>query len=136
MVEIILDSFKLVYIKINKERVIVISMYRVYEILIVSYFYYYIKASVGAAALGVSGRMWSKSRAALGKKRTAIPAILGTFTGLAFGGLLGMSQGMRKLKDGLPIDSPLLSIIKENDQLKQQKMDETLSEVMNKHNKD
>ncbi|CAO3636337.1 unnamed protein product [Cunninghamella blakesleeana] len=93
-------------------------------------------ASVGAAALGVSGRMWSKSRAALGKKRTAIPAILGTFTGLAFGGLLGMSQGMRKLKDGLPIDSPLLSIIKENDQLKQQKMDETLSEVMNKHNKD
>ncbi|KAI9300351.1 hypothetical protein BJ944DRAFT_291759 [Cunninghamella echinulata] len=92
-------------------------------------------ASVGAAALGVSGRMWSKSRAALGKKRTAIPAILGTFTGLAFGGLLGMSQGMKKLKEGLPLESPLLAIIKENEQLKQQKMDETLSDIMNKHNK-
>ncbi|CAO3613380.1 unnamed protein product [Cunninghamella echinulata] len=92
-------------------------------------------ASVGAAALGVSGRMWSKSRAALGKKRTAIPAILGTFTGLAFGGLLGMSQGMKKLKEGLPLESSLLAIIKENEQLKQQKMDETLSDIMNKHNK-
>ncbi|ORX56822.1 hypothetical protein DM01DRAFT_1334381 [Hesseltinella vesiculosa] len=78
-------------------------------------------ASVGAAALGVSGRMWGKSRASVsGKPRTAIPTILGTFTGLALGGLMGMSQGMKKVRHNLPADSPLLSIIKENEQLKSQ----------------
>ncbi|ORZ24530.1 hypothetical protein BCR42DRAFT_403131 [Absidia repens] len=90
-------------------------------------------ASVGAAALGVSGRMWSKSRQAVGKKRTAIPAILGTFTGLAFGGLLGMSQGMQKVRQGLPRESPLLAIIMENEQLKQDELNKSLADIMTKN---
>ncbi|CAO3599881.1 unnamed protein product [Absidia cylindrospora] len=90
-------------------------------------------ASVGAAALGVSGRMWSKSRQVAGKKRTAIPAILGTFTGLAFGGLLGMSQGMQKVRQGLPRDSPLLAIIMENEQLKQHELNKSLADIMTKN---
>ncbi|SAM08812.1 hypothetical protein [Absidia glauca] len=87
-------------------------------------------ASVGAAALGVSGRMWSKSRQAMGKKRTAIPAIIGTFTGLAFGGLVGMSQGMQKVRQGLPRDSPLLAIIMENEQMKQEELERTMADIM------
>ncbi|KAI8099433.1 uncharacterized protein BX664DRAFT_321235 [Halteromyces radiatus] len=82
----------------------------------------------------MSGRMWSKSRQTLGKKRTAIPTILGTFTGLAFGGLLGMSQGMKKIRQELPKDSQLLSIIEENEQLKREEMNQSLGNVLDHRN--
>jgi hypothetical protein len=52
---------------------------------------------------------------------------VGTFTGLACGGALGMDKGMHKLRESLPKDSQLLSIIHENDLLKkQQQQQETL----------
>jgi hypothetical protein len=51
---------------------------------------------------------------------------VGTFTGLAFGGALGMDRGMHKLRESLPKDSQLLAIIHENDELKQRQLQETL----------
>ncbi|KAI8069388.1 hypothetical protein BC940DRAFT_297601 [Gongronella butleri] len=86
-------------------------------------------ASVGAAALGVSGRMWARSREAVGKPRSAIPMILGTFAGLALGGLMGMSHGMKVVRRDLPSDSPLRAIIQEHEKLKQEEADLVLSDV-------
>lgn len=51
---------------------------------------------------------------------------MGTFAGLAFGGALGMDRGMHRLRESLPRDSHLLSLIHENDKLKQQQQQETL----------
>ncbi|KAI8335466.1 hypothetical protein BC941DRAFT_430413 [Chlamydoabsidia padenii] len=55
---------------------------------------------------------------------------VGTFTGLAFGGLLGMSQGMQKVRQNLPQDSPLLAIIMENEQLKQQELNRAMADIV------
>ncbi|KAI8047807.1 uncharacterized protein B0P05DRAFT_481300 [Gilbertella persicaria] len=75
-------------------------------------------ATIGAAALGMSASLWSKSPSA--KPKTAIPTILGTFTGLTLGGILGMDRGMRQLRESLPVNSHLLTLIHENDQLKKE----------------
>jgi hypothetical protein len=45
---------------------------------------------------------------------------VGIFSGLVFGGALGMDRGMRTLRESLPKDSQLLRIIHENDDLKKQ----------------
>ncbi|KAI8146895.1 hypothetical protein BJV82DRAFT_664995 [Fennellomyces sp. T-0311] len=71
-------------------------------------------ATVGAGSLGLSGHLWNKSR----PKPTAIPTILGFFTGLALGGALGMDKGMRTLRSKLPAESKLLEIIRETDQIR------------------
>ncbi|KAI7872630.1 uncharacterized protein EV154DRAFT_487536 [Mucor mucedo] len=84
-------------------------------------------ATVGAASLGMSARLWAKSRTTPLKPRTAIPTILGTFAGLAFGGALGMDRGMHRLRESLPRDSHLLTIIHENDKLKQQRQETLFS---------
>ncbi|KAI8096138.1 hypothetical protein BDF21DRAFT_328616 [Thamnidium elegans] len=81
-------------------------------------------ATLGAASLGMSARLWGKATPL--KPRTAIPTILGTFTGLAFGGALGMDRGMHKLRESLPNDSRLLAIIRQNDDLRQKELQETL----------
>ncbi|GAA5817059.1 hypothetical protein MFLAVUS_010596 [Mucor flavus] len=83
-------------------------------------------ATLGAASLGMSARLWASSRATPLKPRTAIPTILGAFTGLAFGGGLGMDRGMHKLRESLPSDSRLLAIIRQNDDLRQKELQETL----------
>ncbi|KAJ8652202.1 hypothetical protein O0I10_012163 [Lichtheimia ornata] len=72
-------------------------------------------ATAGAGSLGLSGYLWNKSR----PKPTGIPTILGFFTGLALGGALGMEKGMRTLRTNLPMDSKLLAIIRETDQLRE-----------------
>ncbi|KAI8380874.1 hypothetical protein BD560DRAFT_387431 [Blakeslea trispora] len=82
-----------------------------------SMFNFVTMAMIGAASLGVSARLWARSRSPTGNSRTAIPTILGSFTGLALGGLLGMDRGMRQLRNSLPADSHLLALIHENDQL-------------------
>lgn len=46
-------------------------------------------------------------------------SIVGFFTGLALGGALGMEKGMRTLRTNLPMDSKLLAIIRETDQLRE-----------------
>ncbi|CEP19388.1 hypothetical protein [Parasitella parasitica] len=83
-------------------------------------------ATIGAASLGMSARLWARSRATAQKPATAIPTILGTFAGLTCGGVLGMDKGMHKLRESLPKESRLLEIIHENDQLRQQQQQETL----------
>ncbi|KAI8391446.1 uncharacterized protein BYT42DRAFT_556871 [Radiomyces spectabilis] len=75
-------------------------------------------ATLGAASLGMSARLWAKSRP-LPKRRTGIPTILGFFTGLALGAFLGADRGMQKMREGLPPDSRLLSIIHEVDAAKE-----------------
>ncbi|KAL9560053.1 hypothetical protein MBANPS3_000118 [Mucor bainieri] len=80
-------------------------------------------ATIGAASLGMSARLWARSRATAQRPATAIPTILGTFAGLTCGGALGMEKGMQKLRESLPKDSHLLKIIHENDQLKQETHD-------------
>ncbi|KAI9029960.1 hypothetical protein CLU79DRAFT_733419 [Phycomyces nitens] len=82
-------------------------------------------ATVGAASLGMSARMWSKSRTPVGK-RSGIPTILGFFTGLTLGGALGMNKGMQTLRSSLPSDSGLLTLIHDHDQIKQQELQELL----------
>lgn len=52
--------------------------------------------------------------------------IVGTFTGLIFGGALGMDRGMHKLRETLPKESHLLQIIHENDNVRKRKLEETL----------
>ncbi|KAI8879300.1 hypothetical protein K501DRAFT_226936 [Backusella circina FSU 941] len=85
-------------------------------------------STIGAASLGVSANLFAKSR---GKgTRTAIPTILGTFTGLAFGGIMGMDKGMHKLRESLPTDSRLLAIIRENDKLKAEENTEIISRAL------
>lgn len=51
---------------------------------------------------------------------------MGTFAGLTFGGALGMDRGMHRLRESLPKESQLLSIIRENDELKEKLQQETL----------
>ncbi|KAL0095731.1 hypothetical protein J3Q64DRAFT_1711198 [Phycomyces blakesleeanus] len=82
-------------------------------------------ATVGAASLGMSARMWSKSRTPVGK-RSGIPTILGFFTGLTLGGALGMNKGMQTLRASLPSDSGLLTLIHEHDEIKQQEINQAL----------
>lgn len=52
---------------------------------------------------------------------------MGIFAGLTFGGALGMDRGMHRLRESLPRDSHLLSIIHENDNLKQQQQETLFS---------
>ncbi|KAI8997066.1 hypothetical protein BDB01DRAFT_769698 [Pilobolus umbonatus] len=74
-------------------------------------------STLGAASLGMAARYYAKSRP-VANPRTFIPTLLGIFGGLVCGGALGMDKGMHKLRDTLPADSQLLSIIRSNDELK------------------
>ncbi|KAF1804774.1 hypothetical protein V8B55DRAFT_1497286 [Mucor lusitanicus] len=104
-------KFELVNYKPSKEEELVIRS---------AVFNFITLATIGAASLGMSARLWARSRATAQRPATAIPTILGTFAGLTCGGVLGMDKGMHKLRESLPTDSHLLKIIHENDQLKQQ----------------
>ncbi|KAK4519120.1 Topoisomerase 1-associated factor 1 [Mucor velutinosus] len=104
-------KFELVNYKPSKEEELVIRS---------AVFNFITLATIGAASLGMSARLWARSRATAQRPATAIPTILGTFAGLTCGGVLGMDKGMHKLRESLPKDSHLLKIIHENDQLKQQ----------------
>jgi hypothetical protein len=41
-----------------------------------------------------------------------------------------MSQGMQKVRQGLPRDSPLLAIIMENEQMKQEELERTMADIV------
>ncbi|EPB91564.1 hypothetical protein HMPREF1544_01486 [Mucor circinelloides 1006PhL] len=111
-------KFELINYKPSKEEELVIRS---------AVFNFITLATIGAASLGMSARLWARSRATAQKPATAIPTILGTFAGLTCGGVLGMDKGMHKLRESLPKDSHLLKIIHENDQLKQQAQERLFS---------
>ncbi|EIE91254.1 hypothetical protein RO3G_15965 [Rhizopus delemar RA 99-880] len=71
--------------------------------------------ALGAVSLGLSASLIGKSRQ---WKRTYLTTFLGVNIGILFGGLLGTNRGMNKLREGLPEDSKILSIIHELDELK------------------
>lgn len=47
-----------------------------------------------------------------------------------------MSQGMQKVRQGLPRDSPLLAIIMENEQMKQEELNRAMADIVVKAQKE
>ncbi|KAI9272446.1 hypothetical protein BY458DRAFT_435461 [Sporodiniella umbellata] len=71
--------------------------------------------ALGAVALGLSASLIGKSKQ---WKRPYLTTFVGVNVGAIFGGLLGTNRGMNKLREGLPEDSKILSMIHQLDDIK------------------